>query len=162
MRRLAALGLLVLAAGCGGGGSQRPETAAKGDALVSVENVQDAFLIEGVPLERELRPNVNSDVRLWPVHEDVDEHVLALLSRFGAAGSVTLDVWVFDSTQSALDALARTPQVGRGAGHVRLHEGNVVVDARTRNVKRARAALVALQNPAGLAGRLPKPEENDG
>lgn len=162
MRHLAALTLLALAAGCGGAGTQRPETVAKTDTLVSVENVQDAFLIEGVPLERELRSNVNSDLRLWPVHEDVDDHVLALLSRFDGAGSVTLDVWVFDSTQNALDALARTPQVGNEPGHVRLHEGNVVVDASLRNVKRARAALVALRNPAALAGRLPKLDSGDG
>jgi hypothetical protein len=160
MRRLAALALLAVAAGCGGG-EQRPDTVAKTDTLVSVENVQDAFRIEGVPLERELRPNVNADLRLWPVHADVDQHVLALLSRFDESGSVTLNVWVFDSRQNAIDALARTPQVGRGAGHVRLHESNVVVDASTRNAKRARAALVALRNPAALAGRLPKPEEND-
>jgi hypothetical protein len=161
MRRLVALALLALAAGCGGG-SQRPDTVVRSDTFVSVENVQDAFLIEGVPLEREIRPNVNSDLRLWPVGEDVDEHVLALLTRFDDAGSATLNVWVFDSTENAADALARTPQVGRGAGHVRLHEGNVVVDASRRNAKRARAALVALRNPDSLAGKLPKPDEGDG
>jgi hypothetical protein len=149
LRRGAAIALLVLvAAGCSG--RERPTFEnLTGPKTVTVQDVQDAFAAKGVPFQREI-DSIPGGPHLWPVHHDVDEHVLALLSAFGApdtSGSAsTLNVWVFDSAKSAKEALERTPQVARGPTLV-LQQANIVLVADGRHEKRVQAALVALRKP---------------
>jgi hypothetical protein len=165
MRFVAAIALLALvAAGCGG--AQRPTVQDAGAAeIVTVKQVQDAFAAKGLPFQREINPSLRGP-RLWPVHEDVDAHVLARLSVFDASdtlgGASIVDAWVFDSAESATEALERTPQLGRGKTRVLLHEANVVVVAPRSRVKRVQAALVALRHPGAPGSKpLPSPPMDD-
>jgi hypothetical protein len=128
---------------------------------VTVGDVQKAFTSKGQFFQTELHAVAGSGLSLWPVHHDVDKHVLVRFTTLDQSGVSALDVWVFDTPESAQDALDRTARIGSGNEDVVLHQANVVAVTENGRRPHVEAAFEELLHPEKIKDLPPPPAGND-
>jgi ABC-type glycerol-3-phosphate transport system substrate-binding protein len=124
--------LLVLAAGCGGGGSK----AGAGQSHTIVQ-VSKAFYDQSIPFTQEttFNPYVNGQAVFLPGAlntSDLRNTVLAVLTQSNTANFTGVVAWVFDTDAHASAALKKVTLNKWLSGDppiVRIHDGNVIIVA---------------------------------
>ena len=155
MRRLAiiasALGLVLAAAGCGGGSNATDSTKGQSHSVVAVSK---AFYDAGIPFtsQQTFNPYVNGQAVFLPGSlntSSLRNTIEAGLSQTGAFNGVV--AWVFHTDKDAAAALKVVPISKWLTGDppvVRVHDGNVIIVAsgfKGAEAKKLQAALAAVK-----------------